>query len=90
MSLGQYLRHYKKVKVGITADPERRIDEYCRRTRYRRMVVIYTTQSVNNANKLEKWFINNRGEDLENIWKGKSNSTSQGPYYVYFVMYGKI
>jgi len=88
-SLSQYLRYYDDVKVGITADPKRRFTEHRNRSGYERMVVVYRTSSIRNANKLEKWFIENRNYDIENEWEGQSNMTDEGPYFVYFIMRGK-
>lgn len=86
-SLGQYRRRHGAVKVGITANPKRRFNEYCYREGIKQMVVIYKTSSINNANNLEKWFIENRWDILENQWEGYSPMTTKGPYYAYFVMW---
>ena len=87
-SIGQYRRYYDYVKVGITSDPERRFSEHKRNCTYHweRMVVVYATRSVKNANDVEDWFIANREDDLVNIYKGKSNMCDSEFYYAYFLL----
>lgn len=88
ISVGQYCRRYSNVKVGITNNPRRRFYEHIDRNpemHWERMVVKYKTSSVDNANAVEDRFINNR-LDLVNKWKGRSEMSGDGPFYVYFLL----
>ena len=49
------------------------------------MVVVYRTTSIKNANEVEKWFIENR-PDLVNEWGGYSNMCDSQHYYAYFLL----
>lgn len=87
-TIGQYQRHYKNVKVGITNDPKRRFYEHINRDpemHWERMIVKYMTSSRKNANEVEKWFINNR-LDLTNSWTGDSRMSESGPFYTYILL----
>ena len=55
ISMGLYRRRYRYVKVGITADPQRRFNEHKNSHKYNldRMIVVYETTSVKNANQVE-------------------------------------
>ena len=86
-----YLRYYRNVKIGITNWPERRFYEHIKRDssiKWQRMVVKYKTTSVDNANKIENYFIDNES-CLKNRWNGFSRMSEIGPYYVYFLLAGK-
>lgn len=87
ISIGLYRRYYTYVKIGITCDPERRFEEHRKSRRYRweRMVAVYYTTSVSNANVIEKWFIENR-PDLVNKWTGYSNMNEDSCYYAYILL----
>ena len=87
-AIGQYQRHYKNVKVGITNDPKQRFYEHISRDpqmHWERMIVKYMTSSKNNANEVEKWFIKNR-PDLTNSWTGYSTMSEVGPFYTYLLL----
>jgi len=91
ISIALYLRTYRNVKIGITNWPERRFYEHVQRDctiKWQRMVVKYKTTSVANANKIEKFFIENESR-LKNRWNGFSKMSDDGPYYVYFLLSGK-
>jgi hypothetical protein len=46
-SIGQYSRHYTKIKIGITNSPTRRLKEHSRNiTKWDLMVIKYATTSV--------------------------------------------
>ena len=59
ISISLFLRNYNRVKIGITNDPERRWRDHLRQDAetWDRMVIKYCTTSVNNANRIEKYFI---------------------------------
>jgi hypothetical protein len=88
-SIGQYQRYYKYVKIGITANPQRRCAEHgYRDTTYcwERMVVVYGTTSIKNANKVEKDFINGN-KKMTNVWCGESPMTPNArKYYAYLLL----
>ena len=87
ISAGLYRRNYKYVKIGITSDPERRFCEHknSRRYNWKKMIVVYETTSIKNANEVEKWFIEHR-PDLVNKWKGQSHMCESQYYYAYFLL----
>ena len=87
ISAGLYRRNYKCVKIGITSDPEHRFAKHKKSRKYNweRMVLVYYTTSVKNANEVEKWFIENRS-DFVNKWKGYSNMCDSPNYYAYFLL----
>ena len=87
-SIGQYTRHYSKVKVGITSDPERRSRDHQRSTqRWNTMVVKYKTSSVNFINQLEKIIIDHHWDYIENeIGGGGGPNAKHGPYYLYVLL----
>lgn len=92
-SVSQYLTHYRNMKVGITASPERRFRQHLRNNpekMWQRMVVVYMTNSKRNANKVEARFIKVRKPEFVNIWEGYSHMTKSGPYYVYFLLGDRI
>ena len=90
ISISLFLRNYKHVKIGITNNPERRWKEHLRQDweSWDRMVVKYRTQSVNNANRIEKHFIEYEPA-LYNRWTGWSNMSESEYYYVYILLGGR-
>ena len=52
------------------------------------MVVKYRTRSVNNANRIEKYFIETEPA-LYNSWPGWSNMSDSDYYYVYILLGGR-
>lgn len=91
ISIALYLKNYRHVKIGITGDLKTRCRAHGnpnRSIKWQRMVVKYQTDSIENANIIEKFFIRNEPK-LDNIYEGKSNMTKTGPYYVYILLSGK-
>lgn len=90
ISISLFLRNYKRVKIGITNNPERRWNEHLRQDMesWDRMVIKYRTRSVNNANRIEKHFIENEPA-LYNRWIGWSNMSESDYYYVYILLAGR-
>ena len=90
ISASLYSRNYKYVKIGITCDPDRRFKEHKKSQTYKweRMVVVYCTTSVNNANSVEKYFIGERS-DFVNKWIGHSGMCESSYYYAYFLLGNK-
>ncbi len=88
-SLGQYIRNYEEVKIGITGrNPQIRFNEHQQRRDWDRMIVKYRTTSQNNANKVEKYFIECY-PNLANYWIGNTQLSYIGHNYVYFLLYRK-
>lgn len=85
ISMGLYRLWYKKVKIGITNNPERRFCEHQTSGRWERMVVKYETCSIKHANEIEKYFIS-RNEWLANSWTGWSNSGAGNKFYAYILL----
>ena len=87
ISISLFLRNYRRVKIGITIDPERRWKEHLRQDAesWDRMVVKYRTKSVNNTNRIEKYFIETEPA-LYNTWPGWSNMSDSDYYYVYILL----
>ena len=90
ISISLFLRNYRRVKIGITNNPERRWNEHLRQDveSWDRMVVKYVTKSVNNANRIEKFFIEAEPA-LHNRWTGWSNMSDSDYYYVYILLGGR-
>lgn len=90
ISISLFLRNYKRVKIGITNNPERRWKEHQRQDAesWDRMVIKYVTTSVNNANRVEKFFIDAEPA-LHNRWTGWSNMSNSDNYYVYILLGGR-
>ena len=90
ISISLFLRNYRRVKIGITNNPERRWSEHLRQDAesWDRMVVKYCTKSVNHANRVEKYFIETEPA-LYNFWPGWSNMSASDDYYVYILLGGR-
>lgn len=88
ISIGLYRLWYKKVKIGITNNPERRFYEHKKSEDWDRMIVKYETCSVKHANEIEKYFIG-RHNWLENSWTGWSNMGKGNKFYVYILLSGR-
>lgn len=90
ISASLYSRNYKYVKIGITCNPKRRCYQHNKSGDYiwERMVVIYCTTSVNNANAVEKYFIEERS-NFVNKWMGHSGMCDSPYYYAYFLLGNK-
>ena len=87
ISISLFLRNYNRVKIGITNDPERRWRDHLRQDAetWDRMVIKYCTTSVNNANRIEKYFIDTEPA-LHNFWTGWSHMAKAEYYYVYILL----
>ena len=86
-SIGQYNRHNKKVKIGVTNYPERRVGEHSRsKVKWDCMVVIYKTTSVNFVTKLEIIQIKNHWEKITNDINGGGGPVGDGKQYLYVLL----
>ncbi len=66
-SNGQYIRHYRKVKIGITNNPEDRAYKHSRSSiKWDFMVVKYETSSTNFIRQLERILIDHNLEYIQN------------------------
>ena len=90
-SVGQYIRHYSKVKIGITNNPSKRQGEHARsRTKWNKMVVKYKTSSVNFINQIEKIVIDYHWDYIENEIGGGGGPDGEAPYYLYVLLKWEI
>ncbi len=87
-AIGQYKRNNKQIKVGITGrDPQKRFDEHLKDRDWNRMVIIYKTGSINFANTIEKWLVEQHFADLYNKKSGGGSELSvDGSNYVYVLL----
>ena len=74
-ALGQYIRRYKPVYVGMTVNPERRAKEHDRRGLseehgWSSLIVIWRTTSYRDAQKAERILVDWAGEDSVNLIRG--------------------
>ncbi len=89
-SISGYARHAEAFRIGITNSPEHRAYPY-RREGWDRMIVLYTTPSSRNVEALETALLqhNWEREDLDNYQGyGGVGTNTEGPYYLYVVLYG--
>jgi hypothetical protein len=79
---------HKVVKIGITGrDPQFRFNEHLKNYYWKRMVVIYETSSVNYANKIENWLVNEHWADIVNQRQGGGSYLNEnGMNYVYVLI----
>lgn len=89
ITIGIFRIRYRRVKIGITNNPDRRFYEHQCRDGWERMIVKYETTSVKHANEIEKYFIN-RCEWLENTSTAWSNMGAGDRFYVYILLADKI
>lgn len=92
LSIGQFKRYYKDVKVGITGrNPQIRFNEHLLDKNWKRMVVIYKTSSENFANTIEEWLVDRHSYYLINNRKGGGSDLHKcGYHYVYVLLNKKI
>ena len=86
--IGQYKRNHTHVKIGITGqDPQVRFNQHRTQINWKRMVVIYTSDSEYHCNLLEELLIANHHEDLVNTRSGGgSNLSFPGKNYIYVLL----
>ena len=87
-SIGQYKSHYSTVKIGITGrDPQIRFNEHKRDKGWERMIVLYKTSSIYNANQIEALLINQHFYDIVNQRSGGGSDLSPyGDNYLYVLL----
>lgn len=86
--IGQYKRNYNYLKVGITGRPPTdRWNEHVRIRKWSRMIILYQTSSINFANTMETWLVDNHWDDLVNQRRGGGSELSPtGNNYVYLLL----
>ena len=85
-SIGQYLANYDDVKIGITANPERRFQEHAVYG-WDNMIVKYKTESVKYVNTIEEVLIEKYFDHLTNeVGGGGGRNAEDGPYYLYVLV----
>lgn len=86
-SISQYTRHYKVVKIGITCNPKRRMNQHQRNnSKWLKMVVKYETTSVRFINDMERILIDYHWEFIVNEAKGGGGRNGNPPYYLYVLL----
>ena len=86
-SIAQYIRNNKKVKIGITCNPQRRIKEHSSsKENWDRMIIKYKTSSVNYINQIEKILIDNHWDYITNEVAGGGGPNGNPPYYLYVLL----
>ncbi len=86
-SVQSFINHHKKVKVGITNNPQRRKDRH----KYDPigwdiMHVRYHTTSLRYVRELEKIIVDHHWDYLENRIGGGGGNFGEGPYYLYILI----
>ena len=85
-SIGQY-KQYKKIKIGKTNNPKRRVSEHSRNNiNWDKMVVLYKTTSVNFVKKLETILVDNNWDYIENEISGGGGPDGEGDQYIYILL----
>jgi hypothetical protein len=86
-SIAQYIRHNNKVKIGITCNPNRRINEHSlSKENWDKMIVKYKTTSVNYINEIEKILIDNHWDYIANEVAGGGGPNGNSPYFLYVLL----
>jgi len=86
-SVSQYIRHYRKVKIGITNNPERRKIQHQNGTMsWNKMTVKYKTTSLNYIKQLEKILVDYHWDYIKNKVGGGGGIHGEGPYYLYILI----
>jgi hypothetical protein len=73
-----------KFKIGITCNPLERARKYI--GKYKRMVVLYKTNSRQNVAFMEKNLISYNWDFCENLVAGGGGRLSEPPYFLYIVL----
>lgn len=87
--VGQYLSSSMAVTIGITGrDPHERFREHLQKdSKWRRMVIIYSTTSEKNANEIERRLVKKFWNKIQNMRRGGGSSLSFcGDNYVYILI----
>lgn len=87
-SIGQYKRHYRFLKIGITGQtPDERFSQHKKDTNWDSMIVIYESSSENYCNLIEAFLVEQHNEFLVNSRTGGgSKLREEGKNYVYVLL----
>lgn len=91
-ALGQFIRRYGNIYVGMTVDPERRAKEHDRsglseEHGWSSLIVIWKTTSYRSAQRAERMLIDWAGEDSVNLIRGGAGLNRDAKqYFVYVVV----
>lgn len=85
-SIGQYLRHYAKVEVGICCNPEQTRIDHCKYTMdWDWMIVKYKTTSKNFVTELKETLKDNNRDCIESDGQGRGVA-GNGKHYLYVLL----
>lgn len=85
-SVGQYVRHYAKVKVGISCNPEQTKKEHCKcNLDWDWMIVKHKSTSVNHITDLKETLEDNNRDCIEDKSKGKAVGINAN-HYLYVLL----
>lgn len=85
-SLGQYIRNYTEIKIGITNNPETRFNQHIKLKKWDRMIVKYETSSLNYVRTLEQLLVENYFDYISNEVGGGGGNFGNPPYYLYVLI----
>ena len=86
-SISQYSINHNGIKIGITNNPERRINELkASNDGWEKMIVKYETTSINYINVMEELLSNYHWEYNSNIRGNVGETHKTPPYYLYIVI----
>ena len=86
-SIGQYTSKNKRVKIGITNSPKRRMNEHVRGgIKWDYMIIKYETSSISFASKLESVLIDYHWDYIENEIGGGGGDYGKEKQYLYVLI----
>jgi hypothetical protein len=84
-SISAYTRDVGSFKIGLTNNPERRFRQ-AYANRYRKMIVVYKTDSIHHVRKLENVLVDYYWEYNDNETGGGGGNYGPPPHYLYLVL----
>ena len=86
-SISQYSINHNGIKIGITNNPQRRINELIASNGgWKKMIVKYETSSLNYINVMDELLSNYHWECNSNIGGNMDETHKTPPYYLYILI----